>query len=234
MFGNLMAEGSYGSLTAEQRVLNNIITRYPDPLSESIEARARLLEIARESGNAQEVTARLRELVAVDATAGAQRSDRTRYLAATASLELAEPVRRKYEVVKLTQPLADSLKLKRALMEDVIDVYTKASDYGVAEVTTAATFRLGEVYEQFSSDLMASDRPTDLAADALEQYEILLEEQAYPFEEKAIDLYKANTDRAADGVYDEWVRKSFDRMAGLMPARYAKKERSEDVLTSLY
>ena len=29
-------------------------------------------------------------------------------------------------------------------------------------------------------------------------------------------------------------RKSFDRLAGLMPARYAKEERSEDVVTSLY
>ena len=223
-----------GTVSAEQRVLNNIVSRYPNPLSESIEARARLLELARSAGNEQEVNARLREMVAVDATAGVQRSDRTRYLAATASLELAEPVRKRFEVVKLTQPLADSLKLKKDLMEDVIDAYTKASDYGVAEVTTAATFRLGEVYEQFSSDLMGSDRPAELAADALEQYEILLEEQAFPFEEKAIDLYTANTSRAADGVYDEWVRKSFDRLAGLMPARYAKEERSEDVVTSLY
>ena len=223
-----------GTITSEQRVLNTIVSRYPDPLSESIEARARLLELARRTGNEQEVNARLREMIAVDATAGVQRSDRTRYLAATASLELAEPVRKRFEVVKLTQPLADSLKLKKDLMEDVIDAYSKASDYGVAEVTTAATFRLGEVYEQFSSDLMDSDRPTDLAADALEQYEILLEEQAFPFEEKAIDLYVANTTRAADGVYDEWVRKSFDRLAGLMPARYAKEERSEDVVTSLY
>jgi len=223
-----------GAIASERRVLNNIVTRYPDPLSESIEARARLLELARQAGNDQEVNSRLRELVAVDATAGAQRTDRTRYLAATASLELAEPVRKRFEVVKLTQPLADSLQLKKDLMEDVIDAYTKASDYGVAQVTTAATFRLGEVYEQFSSDLMESDRPKDLAADALEQYEILLEEQAFPFEEKAIDLYVANSDRAADGVYDEWVRKSFERLAGLLPARYAKEERSEDVVTSLY
>lgn len=223
-----------GALTSEQRVLNNIIARYPNPISESIEARARLLEIAEHSGNEQERVAQLEELVRVDATAGAQRSDRTRYLAATASLELAEPVRKRFEVVKLTQPLADSLKLKKDLMEDVINAYTGAADYGVAEVTTAATFRLGEVYEQFSSDLMESDRPTSLEADALEQYEILLEEQAYPFEEKAIDLYKANTDRAADGVYDEWVKSSFNRLAGLMPGRYAKKERSEDVVTALY
>jgi hypothetical protein len=119
-------------------------------------------------------------------------------------------------------------------MEDVIKVYTTAADYGVAEVTTAATFRLGEVYEQFSTDLMESERPGNLDEAALEQYDLLLEEQMFPFEEKAIDLYKANAARAANGVYDEWVKRSFDRLAGLMPARYAKMERSEDVVTALY
>ena len=226
-------EGS-GATSSEQRVLQNIVMQYPNPIAESIEARYRLLEIDRSQGNIQGVMARLEELVRVDATAGAQRSDRTRYLAATASLELAEPVLRKFTVVKLNQPLAESMKLKRALMEDVIKVYTDAADYGVAEVTTAATYRLGEVYEQFSSELMESVRPRDLDAAALDQYELLLEDQMFPFEEKAIELYKANADRAPDGVYDEWVKKSFDRLAGLMPARYAKSERSEDVVTSLY
>jgi len=193
-----------------------------------------LLEIARQTGNDTEVVARLEEFVQIDATAGAQRSDRSRFLAAKASLELADPVRRRFEVVKFTQPLADSLKLKKDLMEDVISAYTSAADYGVAEVTTAATFRLGEVYEQFSADLIDSERPADLEADALEQYEILLEEQVFPFEEKAIDLYKANADRAPNGVYDEWVQRSFERLARLMPARYAKEERSEDVVTALY
>jgi outer membrane protein assembly factor BamD (BamD/ComL family) len=223
-----------GTLSSEQRVLKSIIARYPNPIAESIEARYRLLEITRQSGNAEDVSRHLQELIEVDKTAGAQRSDRTRFLAAKASLELADPVRRRFEVVKLSQPLANSLKLKKELMEEVIAAYTGAADYGVAEVTTAATYRLGEVYQQFSSDLMDSDRPGELAADALEQYEILLEEQAFPFEEKAIDLYKANTDRAPNGVYDEWVQRSFERLAMLMPARYAKEERSEDVVTALY
>ncbi|MGI9272686.1 MAG: tetratricopeptide repeat protein [Woeseiaceae bacterium] len=223
-----------GTVSSEQRVLGNIIERYPNPLSESIEARYRLLQIAEQYGSEQEKIARLEDLVRVDALAGSQRSDRTRYLAALASLELAEPVRRRFEVVKLTQPLAESMKLKRSLMEEVIEVYTESADYGVAEVTTAATYRLAEVYESFGADLMDSERPRDLDAAALEQYELLLEEQVYPFEEKAIDLYKANTDRTRDGVYDEWVRKSFSRLASLMPARYAKVERSEDVVTGLY
>lgn len=221
-------------LASEQRVLQDIITQYPDPISESIEARFRLLEIAESSGDTSARNARLRDLVYVDATAGSQRSDRTRYLAAKASLELAEPVRRSFLVMKISQPLADSMKLKKALMEDVIAAYGDAADYGIAEVTTAATFRLGEVYHQFSRDLMDSERPAELDAAALEQYDMLLEEQSFPFEEKAIELYEANAARAVDGVYDEWVQKSFEALAGLMPARYAKVERSENVVTALY
>jgi hypothetical protein len=222
------------STASEERALLEVIQKYPDPVSESIEARYRLLEIAEENGDAAKRTQRLEDLVYVDATAGSQRSDRTRFLAAKASLELAEPVRRKFMVMKIRQPLADSLKLKKALMEDVLDVYGKAAAYGVAEVTTAATFRLGEVYQQFATDLMVSERPANLDELALEQYDMLLEEQTFPFEEKAIDLFKANTARAADGIYDEWVKKSFDELARLMPARYAKMEQSEDVLTALY
>ncbi len=151
-----------------------------------------------------------------------------------ASLELAEPARRRFVVAKLTQPLASSLKLKRSLMEEVIEIYSRLADYGIADVTTAATYRLGEIYQIFSADLMNSERPKNLDVAALEQYDILLEEQVYPFEEKAIDLYKANADRAPDGVYDEWVRKSFEQLASLMPGRYAKLERSENVVTALY
>lgn len=222
------------SVAQEKQVLEEIIARYPNPIAESIEARFRLLEIS-EASNDQVARAQiLRDLVRVDATAGTQRTDRTRFLAAKASLELAEPVRRTFMVMKITQPLAESMELKKSLMEDVLKVYGDAAAYGVAEVTTAATFRLGEVYQQFSSDLMDSERPAGLDDLALEQYELLLEEQTFPFEEKAIELFQTNTARAADGVWDEWVQKSFAELASLMPARYAKMERSEDVVTAIY
>ena len=223
-----------GASDDEQRVLEDTIARFPDPLSESIEGRVRLLEIFRSRGDEAAVTAALEDLVRVDASAGGQRSDRSRYLAATAMLELAEPEMARFSAVRLTQPLADSVKQKRALMETVIDAYTSAVEYGVAEVTTEATFRLGEAYEIFGTDLRRSERPTEIDVAALEQYDLLLEEQVYPFEEKAIELYKANADRAASGVYDDWVRKSFDRLAILVPGRYAKSERSEDVVRTLF
>ena len=223
-----------GNVVQEQQVLEEIVVRYPNPIAESIEARFRLLEIAEANNDGAGRVRILQDLVRVDATAGAQRSDRTRYLAAKASLELAEPVRRSFTVMKLTQPLAESMELKRALMEDVLKVYGDAAAYGVAEVTTAATFRLGEVYQQFSKDLMSSERPTGLDELAMEQYDLLLEEQTFPFEEKAIELFETNAARASDGVWDEWVEKSYAELASLMPARYAKLEIGENVVTALY
>ena len=94
-------------------------------------------------------------------------------------------------------------------------------------------FRIGEIYQDFGKALMASERPRNLNEEELEQYDILLEEQAYPFEEKAIEIHEANAQRTADGLYDTWVRKSLAELAELMPVRYAKQEKGEDFVAVL-
>jgi len=104
----------------------------------------------------------------------------------------------------------------------------------VAEFSTEANHRIGMIYGQLSADLMDSQRPKGLDDLALEQYEILLEEQAYPFEEKAIDLHQANSERAWEGIYDDWVERSFEELAKLLPARYGKKEKRLEVSDAIY
>ena len=52
----------------------------------------------------------------------------------------------------------------------------------------------------------------------------MLEEQAYPFEEKAIGIHETNARRAAEGIYDQWVRKSYAALAVMKPARYDRPE----------
>ena len=94
----------------------------------------------------------------------------------------------------------------------------------MAEFTTQASFRIGEIYAQLSRDLMDSQRPNGLDELELEQYEILLEEQAYPFEEKSIEIHQANAQRSWKGTYDQWVKRSFDALAKLLPGRYNKQE----------
>ena len=57
-----------------------------------------------------------------------------------------------------------------------------------------------------------------------EQYDVLLEEQAFPFEEQAISIHEINVRRSWDGVYDQWVQKSFAALRALVPARFDKQE----------
>src|SRR5437762_28412 len=100
-------------------------------------------------------------------------------------------------------------------------------------VTTAATSEMAELCGTLGKGILASERPPKLKGDALEEYNSLLEEQVFPFEEQAIKAHELNAARAKDGVYDEWVRKSFQALAQLKPARYGKTELTQDVVTSL-
>ena len=146
---------------------------------------------------------------------------------------MAEPALAEYRKVQLVEPLAKQLKLKKTKMDEVLKAYAVAADYGVADVTTAATYHTAQVYQDFGKAMLSSQRPRKLSKVELEQYNVLLEEQAYPFEEKAMELHEVNARRAASGIYDEWVKASFKALAALRPVRYGKTERSEGVIDAI-
>jgi hypothetical protein len=198
-----------------------------------MEARQKLADMAKAQNDTRARGQWIEEIIKADKQAGAARTDRSRYLAAKATLETATPHVAIFNAVKLVAPLDRSLKTKRNAMEKVLNIYGQALDYSVAEVTTAATFGMAELYRNLGADLLASERPKNLDAESLEQYDILLEEQAFPFEEKSIELHEANVERAREGVYDEWVQQSFDVLAKLVPARYARTEISEDYVPTI-
>lgn len=209
------------------------VERFPQPLEPAIEARQRLAELALARGDARDHQHWLEALVQADRKGGKARTERTRYLAATAFLTLAEPYYAAYREVRLTAPVKRSLKRKKQAMEKALTALGNAADYGVAEVTTAATYRVAEIYREMGQALMDSERPGNLSPEELEQYELLLEEQAYPFEEQAIGIHESNLRRAAEGVYDEWVEKSRARLAELVPVRYAKVEHGEPLVQDI-
>lgn len=222
-----------GSRAAAAKTYERWLAQNPQPLAPAVEARFRLAGIARQDGNATRELALMRDIFSADQAGGAARTDRTRYLGATAALALAEPVAEAYRKVALTEPLKRQLALKKAKMEEALKAYAAASDYGVADVTTAATYRTAVVYRDFGKALMASERPKKLSKVELEQYNVLLEEQAFPFEEKATELHELNARRATAGVYDAWVKSSFDALRELRPVRYGKNERSEGAVDAI-
>ncbi|MDX1648779.1 MAG: tetratricopeptide repeat protein [Myxococcota bacterium] len=223
-----------GRREAAAESFETFLERFPRPLEDASEVRWRLAGLHAETGDPAARLAVLEELVAAQESADPEaRTERSRFLAAQASMELADSARADYDAVALTEPLRENLQRKKAHMEAALARYRQAAGYGVAGVTTAATFRLASVYFDFSRALLDSERPGDLSGEELEQYDILLEEQAFPFEEKAIEIHQVNAARTAGGVYDEWVQRSFDQLARLLPVRYAKTERTVDLVESL-
>ena len=201
------------------------VKKYPTPLEPAVEARHKIAESYRTKGDSKNWGYWLNDIIKADAKGGKQRTDRTKYLAADATLHLASPYRTAYRNAKLTTPLKKSLKKKKKLMKNTITAYERAMKYNVAEVTTSATYEIAEVYNNFAGSLMSSARPKGLSAEELEQYDILLEEQAFPFEEKAIDIHAANLARTKDGLYDKWIQGSLKVLQQLQPVRYAKNEK---------
>jgi hypothetical protein len=207
--------------------------QHPEPLERNLEARWRLAQRAKADGQAARELALLREIRDADLRAGAARTDRTRTLGGLATLALTQPALDEYRKVALVEPLARQLKLKKAKMEAVLQAYAQASEAAASEVVTAATFHTAALYQDFGKALLQSQRPKGLKKAALEQYDVMLEEQAFPFEEKATELHEANARRAASGLYDEWVKKSFTALRELRPVRYGKNERSEGAIDAI-
>ncbi|HEX6397382.1 MAG TPA: tetratricopeptide repeat protein, partial [Steroidobacteraceae bacterium] len=224
---NLQAADLYakaGNTPKAVGMLEKFVVTYPTPVADSIEARQKLADIAGTSGQIDKQRYWQREIVNADRTAGAGRTDRTQYLAAKSQLALASPTRDQFRDIALVLPLKASLARKKKAMEAALGAYKSAADYRVAEVTTLATYEIAEIYRKLGQDIMKSERPKKLPEEQLEEYNSLLEEQAFPFEEQAISTHEINARRTTDGVYDEGVKKSFTALSELKPGRYGKSE----------
>lgn len=159
---------------------------------------------------------------------------RVKYLGAMAHFKLAQPVYDAFAAIPLTQPLKTSLAPKKKAMQQAINTYNKIASIGVAEFTTAANYQQALIYQKLAADLMASEKPPKMSDLELEQYTILLEEQTEPFNQKAIDIFKANANLVTQDVYDTFVQKSFAALAELEPGRYNKNEQVEDAIDEIY
>jgi tetratricopeptide (TPR) repeat protein len=264
-------------------VYKRYVEYFPKPVELNLETRNKIAEILKAQNDRQTYLEELGHIVTIDASAGSARTPRTRYLAGSAALVLAENTYETFLAVKLVNPLKDNLKKKQGLMKKAINRFNSLLDYESGELTAASTFYLAEIYSHFSKALMTSERPVltfdnyrvkpgdnlstiakrydidirriarenninksnlivagkklkiprGLYPEELEQYELAIEEQAYPFEEKAIKVHQSNLALISKGVYNEWIEKSLGKLAKLVPARYDKPEEPSGIVSSL-
>jgi tetratricopeptide (TPR) repeat protein len=209
------------------------VKEFPHPVETAVETRFKIAELRKAAHDEAGYHQELAEIVRVDAAAGGERTDRTRTLAARSALVLAEKLYGEFAAVKLTQPFESSLQVKQQLMDSLIQSLEKLVAYELADVTAAATYYIAETYRDFSRALIESQRPTDLQAADLQEYEDALEEEAFPFEEKAIGVHEKNLELLRAGVLNSWTEKSLGKLAELVPGRYAKNELSTGFLGSI-
>lgn len=229
--GELYADA--GSIDNALRVYLHYADAFSRPLAVALEMRTKAAEIFESRHDDTRYYEELERIVALDAAAGGDRTDRTRYLAAEAALTLAERLFEPFAELELVQPFEESLAEKQRRMDAALAAFEALVGYEVADVTAAATFYMAEIYYEFSDALIESERPADLSADELASYELVIEEEAWPFEERAIQVHEKNYELLLVDVFNPWVQKSLGRLAVLVPGRYAKNEISSGFVGSI-
>src|SRR5882724_7574098 len=226
----------YAQSNSRDRALdayNRYVREFPKPVETAIETRSKIAEMYKAANEETLYHQQLEEIVSVEAGAGSERTSRTRTLAARSALVLAEQLYGNFVVVKLRQPFETSLQDKKQRMDATIAALGRLVDYGIDEVTAAATFYMAETYSNFSRSLLESERPDDLKPEDLEEFKNKLDEAAFPFEEKAIKVHEKNMELLHTGVFNSWTEKSLSRLTELMPGRYAKHETSSGFLDAI-
>jgi len=95
---------------------------------------------------------------------------------------------------------------------------------------TEVSFRIGQLFEEYGESLSHSQRPTELTPDQLREYDLLIEEEAMIWRKKGIENYERNVHRTQEiGLFDDWVKKSYDRL-GQLDSKYQGKQELKEIL----
>ena len=188
------------------------LERFPEPAAAAVEVMQQLADLEAGNGKPRRRQHWLEEIIRLDRKAG---TARTRVPAAAAALELADKRFAVFHQVQLVNPVQDSLARKLQAMQQALQAFEAAIDYGVIPVTTAATYQIASMYDELGQALLTSARPASLTAAELAEYDLLLAEQAAPFAQQAIDIYTTNAQRSDGGQSDPWVAKSVQRLGEL-------------------
>ena len=198
--------------------------QYEQPFAMRMEARFQIASIYEDQRDMNRHLYWLRRIIDADQKADDDRNERSMYLAAWANAKYGDYWTWEFNNVRLRNPLDKYLPRKQEKLKNAQERYEKAAAYGITEFTAKASYSIANLYGRFSQELINAPKPKGLSALEMEEYEMILEEQAIPFEDIALEIHQGNIERAWEGQYNEWVAASFDAMRKLNPIRFDKPE----------
>ena len=201
-----------GAVTQASSTRTLYLERFPQPATAAVDVMQQLADVEGNSGHAGKRQHWLEAIIRVDRADG---TAQTHVIAAQAALELAEKQLAGFKNIQLVNPVQQQLARKLQAMQQALQAFEAVIDYGVVPVATAATYYIASMYDELGHALLTSERPVSLTAEELAEYDVLLTEQAAPFEQQAIEIYTTNARRSAGEQSDPWVEKSVQRLAEL-------------------
>ncbi len=142
------------------------------------------------------------------------------YYAAKAQFTIGEIYHGRMNAVQLTLPRARYralLRDKNELLEDAVEAYTLALQFGVLEWTTRSIFGIGQINEDFAIGIFRQQRPLDLSIDELLNLELGIAEavERYYIDE-ALYYHEQNVKLAIkEKLTDQYAQKSKTKLTVL-------------------
>jgi hypothetical protein len=128
-----------------------------------------------------------------------------------------------YTEVKLVNPFEETLKKKTQLLDNLLIEYSDLAKQNDPDLLTEVLFHMAAALENFKDSLINSERPSELTKEELEEYNFLLEEKTYPYDEQAVKAYEKVIHVGRNTMaLNQWVQNSMERLSILRPALYKR------------
>jgi tetratricopeptide (TPR) repeat protein len=189
------------------------LAEYPDEIDQYLEALCRVGEIHYQRKDYTHAGEYFQRTIARYRENTQQGLAVESYMAAQAQFRLGEMIFEDYKRVHLEPPIDKSLQRKQTLFTEVVNIYKETAKFQVAEWFIAASYRIGETYEEFGRAFWESPRPANVAEEVLAKYEEQLALKVRPFKERAYETYQGTLRQAEEnGIANAWVDKSKERI----------------------
>ena len=146
---------------------------------------------------------------------------------AEASFKLLNELMAKYDSIKIkgadsSKNIKDAYDKKDALLKKITEEYLKVVELGSGQWSVASLYMIGYAFHGFANFLYEAPIPAELNNEELvSEYKKQIEQQAMPYEDKAIEYYGKCIDESVRlKLANDWTRLAKNRMAELDPDQY--------------
>ena len=147
----------------------------------------------------------------------------TRGAAAEARFRQAERIFRNYKSSRMddVNKLVSQIDGKLKLLQQAEVVYFEVVEMKSPLWTAAGAYRIGQMYKDFADALYEFPIPEDLPEEYIDEYRAVIDEAAFPLQEKALIAFQRALTLALElNAYNEWSAKSALEMSKLEEESY--------------